>query len=79
MHAKCNYPVTLPDSFRLSAVASAGPGINLTGTMWTGSGAAYQRALQAPGAAGYALLFSDGAGAQLQQSVRPRLNVMRIR
>jgi len=47
--------------------------------MTSGSGAAYQRALQGPGADRFTLLFSNGTGAQLQATVLPRLNVLRIR
>ena len=34
----------LPASFPLTAVASGGPSVNLSGAMWAGSGAGYQRA-----------------------------------
>jgi hypothetical protein len=47
--------------------------------MVSGSGAAYQRALQGPGATAFSILFSDGTGAQLKSTVVPRLNVLRIR
>jgi hypothetical protein len=77
MNATCS--ANLPASFPLVAVASAGPSVNLTGTMRAGSGGAYLRVLQAPGAAGFPLLFSDASGAQLSPSVVPRLNVIRIR
>jgi len=77
LHASCSQ--RLPNAFPLVAVASAGPAIGLSGTMWSGSGAAYQRALQGPGDAGFALLFSDGTGRQLNQVLAPRLNLLRIR
>jgi hypothetical protein len=77
MNATCN--PNLPASFPLVAVAGAGTSINLRGTIWAGSGAAYQRALQGPGGAGFSLLFSDSAGAVLNALVVPRLNVIRIR
>ena len=77
MNATCSS--RLPASFPLVAVASAGPSINVKGVMWTGSGAAYQRALQGPSAAGFTVLFSDSTGALLKATVVPRLNVLRIR
>ena len=77
LRAKCG--ATIPPSFPLVATADAGRSINLSGTIVSGSGAAYQRALQAPGAAGFTILFSDGTGAQLKTTVVPRLNVLRIR
>ncbi|OLC09063.1 MAG: hypothetical protein AUH42_00040 [Gemmatimonadetes bacterium 13_1_40CM_70_11] len=77
MNATCS--PNLPASFPLTAVASAGPTVNLTGAMWAGSGAGYQRALQGPGGAGFTLLFSDAKGLQLSPTVEPRLNVLRIR
>ena len=79
MYAVCNPNSTLPPSFPLVAVTSPGPSVSLPGTMWSGSGAAYQLVLQGPGDAGYALLFSDGNGAQLLPTLLPRLNVLRIR
>jgi hypothetical protein len=77
LSAKCG--TSIPSSFPLMAAADAGPSINLSGTMTSGSGAAYQRALQGPGADRFTLLFSNGTGAQLQETVSPRLNVLRIR
>jgi len=69
----------IPQSFPLVAAAGAGPGINLSGNMPSGSGAAYQRAFQGGSAASFTLLFSDMTGAQLKATVLPRLNVLRIR
>ena len=77
LSAKCG--ASIPSSFPLAAAADAGPTINLSGTMTSGSGAAYQRALQGPSADRFTLLFSNGTGAQLQATVLPRLNVLRIR
>lgn len=77
LRAACGPPI--PSTFPLLATADAGPNINLTGTMTSGSGAAYERALQGPGADRFTLLFSNGTGAQLQSTVLPRLNVLRIR
>jgi hypothetical protein len=77
LRATCGSPV--PPTFPLVATADAGPNINLSGTMASGSGAVYQRALQGPGAPAFTLLFSDATGAQLKSTVLPRLNVIRIR
>ncbi len=82
LYAKCAsllIPTSFPNAFPLVAVSSAGRSVSLTGTMWSGSGAAYQRALQGPSEAGYTLLFSDRTGAQLLPILAPRLNVLRIR
>jgi hypothetical protein len=77
LNAKCSTPIQA--TFPLTASADAGPSVNLTGTMFSGSGGAYQRALQGPGAAGFMLLFSDATGAQLKSTVLPRINVLRVR
>jgi hypothetical protein len=69
----------IPATFPLLAAADGGRTINLSGTMMSGSGAAYQRALQGPATAAFNVLFSDGTGAQLKSTVAPRLNVLRIR
>jgi hypothetical protein len=79
LRARCGPQGQIPPAFPLVATADAGSNINLSGTMTSGSGAAYQRALQGPGAASFTLLFSDGTGAQLKATVGPRLNVLRIR
>jgi hypothetical protein len=77
LRARCGSSIA--PSFPLVATAAAGPSVNLLGTMVSGSGAAYQRASQGPGAAGFHVLFSDGTGAQLKSTVLPRLNVLRVR
>jgi hypothetical protein len=77
LHNSCT--AALPATFPLAAPGGPGGAISLTGIMWAGSAGAYQRALQGPGGAQFTLLFSDGAGALLQQSMLPRLNVLRIR
>ena len=77
MSATCN--PNLPTTFPIVAGAGAGSSINLAGTMWAGSGAAYYRALQGPSGAGFTLLFSDAKGVQLSAVIKPRLNVIRIR
>jgi len=70
---------SVPASFPLTARASAPTGVSVSGTIRSGSGAVYQRVLQAPGASGFRVLFSDSAGAQIPLAVAPRLNVIRIR
>jgi hypothetical protein len=66
-------------SFPLTALVSAPTGVSVSGTIRSGSGAMYQRVLQAPGASGFRVLFSDNNGNQLPVTVAPRLNVIRIR
>ena len=68
-----------PLGFPLVAPAAAPADVNLSGRMWSGTGAAYQRVLQAPGDAGFRLGFGDSAGVQLPGALEPRLNVIRIR
>jgi hypothetical protein len=77
LRTKCGS--TIPPSFPLTATASAGPMVAMSGTMTSGSPGAYQRALQAAGAISYTMLYSDGTGAQLKTTVFPRLDVLRIR
>jgi hypothetical protein len=77
MYASCS--AALPSTYPLSAPGLAGGSISVSGTMYAGSAGAYVRALQAPGAGGFALLLSDANGGQLQSTVAPRLNVLRIR
>ena len=83
LHASCTSWSTFqrspPDAFPLAAPGGLAAAINVSGTIYAGSAGTYQRALQGPGGAQFTLLFSDGSGAQLQGSVLPRLNVLRIR
>jgi hypothetical protein len=67
-----------PNPYPLVPTASAGSGVSLSGTLRSGSGM-YARALQAPGAAAFTLLFNNGGNSALPAAVRPRLNVIRIR
>ncbi len=66
-------------TFPITAQVSAPTDVSVSGTIRSGSGAAYQRVLQAPGGSGFRVLFSDNAGRQLPLAVAPRLNVIRIR
>jgi len=70
---------SVPASFPITAQVSAPTGVSVSGFIRSGSGAVYQRVLQAPGASGFRVLFSDSAGRQLPVAVAPRLNVIRIR
>jgi len=67
-----------PKAFPLTSTSSAGRAVNLTGTLHAGSGT-YHRALQAPSAPGFTLLFGTSAGGPLDPILVPRLNVIRIR
>lgn len=67
-----------PKAFPLDPTFSAGRAVNLTGTLHAGSGT-YHRALQAPSAPGFTLLFSTSGGGPLDPTLVPRLNVIRIR
>ncbi|HMG19292.1 MAG TPA: hypothetical protein VK573_11245 [Gemmatimonadales bacterium] len=69
---------TFPKAFPLTPISSAGRAVNLSGTLRAGSGV-YARALQAPSAPGFTLLFSTSAGGPLDPTLVPRLNVIRIR
>jgi hypothetical protein len=71
-------PNTFPRAYPLVPTASAGSAVNLSGTLKSGSGV-YGRALQAPGAPAFTLLFSGGQSAAVFTAVVPRLNVIRIR
>jgi hypothetical protein len=77
LYASCS--AALPSTYPLAAPGVAGGNINVSGTMYAGSAGAYVRALQGPGAGGFALLFSDANGGQILPTVAPRLNVLRIR
>ena len=70
-------PSTFPLPYPLVPVTSAGSAVSLSGTLRSGSGV-YGRALQAPGAPAFTLLFSGGSAAAFTAAV-PRLNVIRIR
>ena len=71
-------PPDFPKVFPLTPIASAGRAVNLTGTLRAGS-PVYGRALQAPSAPGFTLLFGTSAGGPLDPTLLPRLTVIRIR
>ena len=56
----------------------AGSLVNVSGTLWSGSGA-YVRVVQKPRDPAFTLQFSGPAGASVSAAVLPRLNVLRIR
>src|SRR5437667_4018022 len=71
-------PLDFPRPYPLVPTANAGSARSLSGTLRSGSGV-YARALQAPGAAAFTLLFNAGGTAALSALDVPRLSVIRIR
>ncbi len=55
-----------------------GSAVNVSGTLWSGSGQ-YVRVMQAPNSAAFTLHLSGPGGALISAAVIPRLNVLRIR
>jgi hypothetical protein len=64
--------------FPLTPTQSGGRAVSLTGTLRAGSGV-YHSATQGSNERGFALLFSNGNGGLLNETLVPRLNVIRIR
>ena len=71
-------PLDFPLAFPLVPAVAAGDAVNLTGTLWSGSGV-YLRAVQAPRGAAFTLHFSGSGGAPVSAAIVPRLNVVRVR
>ena len=67
-----------PRAYPLVPPVRAGSVVNVSGTLWSGSGA-YVRVVQKPGDPAFTLQFSGPAGAPVSAAVSPRLNVLRIR
>ena len=67
-----------PRPYPLVPTVSAGNAVNVSGKLWSGSGA-YVRAVQRPGAAAFTLRFSNGSGSVVSAAMVPRLNLVRIR
>ncbi len=65
-------------AYPLLPLVRAGSAVNVSGTLWSGSGA-YMRVVQKPGDPAFTLQFSGPAGASVSAAVLPRLNVLRIR
>jgi len=71
-------PTDFPLAYPLVPPLSAGNAVNISGTLWSGSGE-YVRAVQAPGGAAFTLHFSANGTTAVSPAVTPRLNVVRIR
>ena len=70
--------IGFPRAYPLVPPVRAGSIVNVSGTLWSGSGA-YVRVVQKPGDPAFTLQFSGPAGAPVSAAVLPRLNVLRIR
>ena len=66
-----------PNVYPLNPTVSDGRDVNLSGTLWAGSGI-YHRATQAPGDPGFTLSFTAPSGSVIGAANVPRLNVIRI-
>lgn len=71
-------PSRFPLPYPLVPLVAAGPLVSVSDQLHAGSGY-YVRALQGPGAGGFALLFGDGTGHGLSAGLAPRLSIIRIR
>ena len=67
-----------PLPYPLVPTTSAGGATNVSGVLRSGSGV-FARAFQAPGAPGFALLFSQSGNTPLPVTLVPRLSVIRVR
>ena len=76
LSAQDSYDFPVP--FPLVPPAGTGTGASLSGTLMAGSGM-YYRALQAPGASGFTLLFRVNRTSALPATITPRLSLIRIR
>jgi hypothetical protein len=73
-----NDSTDFPLAYPLVPEISAPNGVNVIGTLWSGSGA-YVRVMQPPGGAAFTLQFSDGSGSLVSAALLPQLNIIRIR
>ena len=64
--------------YPLVPTVAADNAVNLSGTLWSGSGQ-YVRVIQPPNGAAFTLHFSNPSGSAISAAVVPRLNVLRIR
>jgi len=71
-------PGDFPLAYPLVPVVAADNAVNLSGTLWSGSGA-YVRVMQPPNSAAFTLHLSGAASSPISSSVVPRLVVLRIR
>jgi len=76
LHA--NYPTDFPLAYPLVPTIAAASSVNVSGTLWSGSGE-YVRVMQPPNSAEFTLHFSGPNGALVSAAVQPRLSVLRIR
>ena len=67
-----------PVAFPLVPALAAASSVNVSGTLWSGSGE-YVRVMQPPHSAEFTLHFSGPNGALVSGAVQPRLSVLRIR
>ena len=67
-----------PLEFPLVPTVSSGNSVNVSGSIWSGSGA-YVRVTRPAGGAQFTLRLSNGSGALVPATVAPRLVVLRIR
>jgi hypothetical protein len=72
-------PSAFQATYPLAPGPVAGAAINVSGTIYAGSAGTYQRAVQPPSGGAFTVLYSDGAGAVLQEAITPRLQIIRIR
>jgi len=73
-----NDPRDFPIAYPLVPTLSAGSAVNISGTLWSGSGE-YMRAVQPAGGAEFTLHFGANSTTAVSPAVVPRLVVLRIR
>jgi len=71
-------PNDFPLAYPLVPAVAAASSVNVSGTLWSGSGE-YVRVMQPPHSAEFTLHFSGPNGALVSGAVQPRLSVLRIR
>jgi hypothetical protein len=71
-------PTDFPLAYPLVPTISQGGATNVSGVLRSGSGV-FHRALQAPGAPGFALFFVRSGTTPLPAAIVPRLSVIRVR
>ena len=71
-------PRDFPTPYPLAPTVAGTNTVNITGTLWSGSGE-YVRVMQPPHSAEFTLRLSAPGGGVVSASVQPRLNVLRIR
>lgn len=71
-------PQDFPIPYPLVPTVAQDNAVNVSGTLWAGSGA-YVRVMQPPNGAAFTLHFSGPGGATISALVVPRLNVLRMR